>query len=172
MAESEGEPTVAEAMTRNVITVDGDSTVQEAAELLKRYKIHGLVVADKDTKRVGGVITDKDIVSKVVAENKIPSEIKVCDIMASNLIVADEDDSVSQAAKMMHERGISRAPVVDRGGRLKGIITTRDIVRVLPDFVNTLYSKGIPRTQDMVYPGEAKSPPQVILRRKLRFQLP
>lgn len=154
MVETDGdEPNVYEAMSRPVITIDGNSTIQEAALLLRKHGFHGLVVVDKKTKHVDGVITDKDIIAKVVAENKSPREMKVKDVMSPKLITAEREETVSRIAKVMYANGVSRAPVIDGDGHLIGIITTTDITRVLPGVVDVLGAKR-----------EIDEPPKIIER--------
>lgn len=143
MVEVDGdEPNVYETMTRPVITIDKNSTVQDASILLRKHNIHGLVVVDKKTNQVEGVVTDKDIVAKVVAENMLPRDTKVGSVMSPRLIVAKREDTVSHIAKVMYANGVSRAPVVDGDGHLVGIITTTDIVRVLPGILDVLSAKS------------------------------
>ncbi len=127
---------VSEIMTRNVATIDSDATIQKASILLRKRNIHGLVVVSG--KNVTGVLTDKDIVSKVVAENASARDIKVKDIMAPKIVVAKLEDSIADATRKMFANDLSRLPVIDDKGNLAGIISVRDMMRVYPGITEIL----------------------------------
>ena len=121
---------VQEIMTKNVAVVDQNATIQKAAMILRKRNIHGLVIVKG--KSVIGVLTDKDIISKVVAENKSPLKAKVKDVMAPKVIVVKPTDSIDEATRTMFANDVSRLPVVDEKGTLVGIITMTDTIRVYP----------------------------------------
>ena len=127
---------VSEIMTRNVATIDSDATIQKASILLRKRNIYGLVVVSG--KNVTGVLTDKDIVSKVVAENASARDIKVKDIMAPKIVVAKLEDSIADATRKMFANDLSRLPVIDDKGNLAGIISVRDMMRVYPGITEIL----------------------------------
>lgn len=121
---------VQEIMTKNVAVIDQNATVQKAAMILRKRNIHGLVIVKG--KSIIGVLTDKDIISKVVAENKSPLKVKVKDVMAPKIIVAKPTDTIDEATRVMFANDVSRLPVVDEKGNLVGIITMTDMIRVYP----------------------------------------
>jgi len=121
---------VQEIMTKNVAVIDQNATIQQAATILRKRNIHGLVIVKG--KNVIGVLTDKDIISKVVAENKSPLTVKVKDVMAPKVIVVKPTDSIDEATRTMFANDVSRLPVVDEKGTLVGIITIADMIRVYP----------------------------------------
>ncbi len=121
---------VQEIMTKNVAVVDQNATIQKAAMILRKRNIHGLVIVKG--KSVIGVLADKDIISKVVAENKSSLKVKVKDVMAPKVIVAKPSDTIDEATRVMFANDVSRLPVVDEKGNLVGIITMTDMIRIYP----------------------------------------
>jgi len=119
--------TIADVMTKSVISVDATITVNEAAKMMEDAKV-GAVIVMEDNSPIG-IITDRDFVVKIVAHAyQITSPVK--QIMSSPLFSINLDESVRTAADLMHERGIMKLPVVD-GDKVVGIITARDIVNLL-----------------------------------------
>ena len=126
---------ISEVMTEGVIAVEKDKTVVEAAELLEDEGIRGLVVVE-DGEAVG-IVVCRDIAYQVVAEGKEPEQVKVEDIMSSDLIVAEEDEVLNDVAMAMVRNNVSRVPVV-RGDMLVGILTQSDILRAWPGFAEVI----------------------------------
>jgi predicted transcriptional regulator len=108
-------------MTRKVYTISPDASVQEVAQLLSRKRISGAPVVDKDGKMVG-VVTEADIIGKVNRE-----DLRVADIMSSEIITVEEETRVGQIAMLLTERQVKRVPVT-RNGKLVGIVCRADIV--------------------------------------------
>ncbi len=127
--------TVHDAMTSSVITVDPKTTVASAAVLMTRFKIGSLVV--KDETEVKGLVTKSDIIAKVVANNKIASNIYIDQIMTKNLIIIDPGSELNQAARIMAKNNIRRLPVVNNG-ILVGILTSTDVLLVSPELTELL----------------------------------
>ncbi len=112
-------------MTRNVKTITSDDTMEHAAELMKRHRIGCLVVVDKD--KPIGIVTERDIAYKIVAEGKKRST-KVGEVMSTDLKTVPEDKPLTDTAKLMAAHIIRRLPVVKKG-KLVGIVTIEDIMR-------------------------------------------
>lgn len=128
MRETE-EITVGDAMTRGVIGVDVNDNVQRAAEVMKKNDIESVIVMEKG----GGVgiVTERDIICKIVAESKDPKRTKVAEIMTSPLITIRPDAGIDEAAKSMRDNDIHRLIVMDRG-KIIGVISEFDLVRIEP----------------------------------------
>ncbi len=117
---------VREIMSRPVITTDADLDIFTAAKKMISVNVGSLIVL-----RGGGpvgILTERDIVKKVVAEAADPREVVVEKIMSSPLIVISPDASLRDAAFQMLKAGVKRLPVVSNEGRLVGIITDTDLV--------------------------------------------
>jgi CBS domain-containing protein len=85
------------------------------------------VVSDERTMEIIGIVTDRDLAIKVVAEGRDPNRTSVGDVMTHTIVVCREDDDVSSAIAAMEEYQIRRIPVIDQGGRLVGIISQADV---------------------------------------------
>lgn len=116
---------VKDIMTRNVKVVESDSTIQEVAEIMKELDVRDLpVIVDKD---IVGIITDRDIVVKVVANGMIPKEAKVVEGMTKGLYVCAEDDNIEVAAKLMVKNEVRHLLVMNRYNSLAGIVSLEDM---------------------------------------------
>ena len=117
-----------EIMSKNPRTVTPDTAIQEAARLMKEEEVGVLpVVESSSSKKLLGMITDRDITVRVVAEGR--SSASVRDAMTSGVATAKADDSVKDVMALMADEQVRRVPIVDDRGQLVGIIAQADIVR-------------------------------------------
>jgi len=123
---------VGEIMTRDPVTVGQDERADLVASLMRAKGI-GSVLIVRGEKPIG-ILTERDLVTKVVAENRVASTLLVGDLMSAPLIHVTPDTEVADAARRMAERGIRRLAVV-QGEKLVGIITENDIVRIWPSLL-------------------------------------
>ena len=117
---------VSEVMTRNVETVTPDQTAQEAAKFMLRAEAGSIPVQDGD--RLVGMITDRDIAVRGVAEGRGP-DCSVRDLMTEGLVCAREDEDVGEVARRMSREQVRRMPVVDAEEKLVGIVSLGDLAR-------------------------------------------
>jgi len=129
MAERPRDIYVEEIMTKAPVIGSPDMTIREAAFLMKSWKVGSVIIVEDGTPV--GIITERDLVDKVVADNKSPSKIAVREIMSSPLITASPRDTLASAAKRMASLGVRRLPVVV-GDQLMGMLTENDILRISP----------------------------------------
>ena len=115
---------VSEVMTSDVQTVSADQTAREAASFMLRAEAGSIPVLDGD--EVIGIITDRDIAVRGVAEGRSP-DTPVRDLMSDGIICAHEDDDVTDVARRMSEEQIRRLPVLDHDKRLVGIVSLGDL---------------------------------------------
>lgn len=120
---------VKEAMKYNPVMVKPTQTVLEAAQLMKQFKIGNVLVGEK--KQPFGILTESDILKKVVAEGKHPKDVLVKEVMSTPVIVIDPYVTLEDAMKTMGRCNIRRLPVIENG-ELVGIITQRDISQISP----------------------------------------
>ena len=125
---NKGRIIVREAMRMKPVTVHPNDTVKQAAIMMKKHKIGSCIVLDK---KPIGIITESDIVRKVVSEGNNGEDIKVRNIMSSPLMIIDPFTTIEDAAKTMGKCNIRRLPVVEND-KLIGIITDKDIIRISP----------------------------------------
>ena len=120
-------------MTKNPSTVTPDTRVQDAARLMKSEDVGIIpVVVSQGSKKLVGVITDRDIAIRVVADGSASSNSSVRDIMTSNITTSAPGDSVKDVMELMGREQVRRIPIVDKG-QLVGIIAQADIVREADD---------------------------------------
>jgi CBS domain-containing protein len=112
-------------MTANIEEISADATLMQAAEKMKLLDIGAIPVREND--RLVGMITDRDIAVRAVAEGRDPREMPVRDAMSSDIFFCYEDESVESAAKLMEEKQIRRLPVFDRSQRAIGIVSLGDL---------------------------------------------
>jgi CBS domain-containing protein len=110
---------------KKLFFVKGESTVTEAAKVMKVNGVSSVLVSDGDNPK--GIITVKDILLKVVSEGIDPNSIKAAAIMSSPLITMEEDESVSKALDLMAKNSIHRVLVLDKAGKPLGMIVERMI---------------------------------------------
>ncbi len=120
-------PSVKEIMTKDVVSIDVNYSVFDAAEIMSSNQLGCLVVMDGEN--TVGIVTERDIVRRVCAK-KLPGETKVSEIMSKNLITIDPDASIKDAARVMSSNKIRRLPVL-KDGKLVGILVASDFVRNL-----------------------------------------
>ena len=119
--------TIADVMTKSVISVDASMTVNGAAKMMEDAKVGAVIIMENNTPV--GIVTDRDFAVKIVAHAyAITTPVK--QIMSSPLFSINPDESVRTAADLMHDRGIRKLPVID-GENVVGIITATDIVNLL-----------------------------------------
>jgi len=112
-----------------VVTVAEDTQVLELARLMDKEHV-GSVVVVKDQCPIG-ILTDRDIVLKVVAAERNPGELEAKDIMSGNLVTVGIDDDPLDATRIMRDQGLRRLPVVDAQGALLGLVTFDDLLLLL-----------------------------------------
>jgi CBS domain-containing protein len=116
---------IRDVMTTNPETLPESTTVREAAETMRANDIGDVVIVD-DNGAISGILTDRDIVVRVVAEGRDPRATRIGDIASRELTAVSPDDPVDRAVLLMRERAIRRLPVVDKGKPV-GIISIGDL---------------------------------------------
>ncbi len=123
---------VAEVMTRDPVTAGPELAVDKAAALMRDRQVGSLIIVEGD--RAVGILTERDIVTKVVARDRPAAGLRVREVMTSPVISVQAGEDVEEAARRMSARRIRRLPVVDRE-KLVGVVTENDILRLLPHLV-------------------------------------
>jgi CBS domain-containing protein len=116
---------VKDVMTPNPQTLSVSATVREAAEAMRANDI-GNVIATNDQGRIAGILTDRDIAVRVVAEGRDPRATRIDDIASHDLVALSPDDPIDRAVEAMRERALRRLPVV-QDGKVVGIVSLGDL---------------------------------------------
>ncbi len=134
--------TVADVMTRDVRTMKPDDSVVDAARCMDELNVGVIPVCEGD--RLVGMVTDRDIVVRGLAQKGGVQDMKLADVMSGHVRCAREDDDIDQVLDEMAEAQIRRLPVVDGNQRLVGIVTLGDIAAKNPagDEVDVAMSLG------------------------------
>jgi CBS domain-containing protein len=117
---------VEDVMVEDVVSVSERATVREAAELMDRHAIGCLVVVRKG--KPVGIVTETDMVKRVILGSGDPEKIRVDEIMSKPLVVGNPQMDVDEASKLMRKQKIKKLPIVEKG-QLVGLVTTTDLVR-------------------------------------------
>jgi len=126
---------VEDVMVKEVVTIDESSTVKEAADIMNKFEIGCLIAVRKG--KAMGIITERDLLKRVVAEAKDATKTKVKNIMTSPLVVVEPGMDLGEAVKLMFQMKIKKLPVVD-GKKLVGLVSLTDIARFQPQMINIL----------------------------------
>jgi len=115
---------IREVMTANPETVETTDTIRDAAKRMREKDIGAVIVMNKD--RVGGVLTDRDITVRAVAEGRDPDQVRVKDICSADIMTLSPDDSIDRAIEVMRNKAVRRIPVVE-GGKPVGMVSIGDL---------------------------------------------
>jgi CBS domain-containing protein len=118
---------VKDVMVKEVITVNPDTKIRDAVELMNKNEIGCLVVTRKG--KPVGIMTERDVLKKIVCQSKNPEQTRVSEIMSKPLIVGRVDMDWREAAKLMLDHDIKKLPILN-GEKLVGLVTLTDIARV------------------------------------------
>ena len=126
--------------TREVVVARRDTTVSEAARLMRKHHVGDVIVVDElDGRKVPcGIVTDRDIVIGLVAQGLDADTIAVSDLMTMEIIVARVLDGVADTLEVMRVKAVRRLPIVDALGTLVGIVTADDLLQLLSEEMSAL----------------------------------
>lgn len=115
---------VKDVMTKNPVTLSADSTVADAAREMRRADVGPIVVLDE--KKVFGIVTDRDIVVRAIAEGKDPGSTRLRAICTEDLATLEPDSPLGAAISLMEQKAVRRVPVLENG-RPVGIVSLGDL---------------------------------------------
>ncbi len=122
-----------ELMSKNVSVATQEMHLQEVAKILRTGDIGILPIVEADTNRLVGLVTDRDIVVRAVADGKSVTETGVGEVMTKEIFTAKPDDYVFEAVRTMGDKQVRRVPIVDDQGVLQGIVSMADIALEMED---------------------------------------
>jgi len=126
---------VRDVMTKEPRVVRRDTSVQEVVATMSKFDISNVIVVQE--KRPVGIVTHKDIISKIVQPRIPPDAVKALEIMSTPIVTINEDASIDEAARLMAKKRIKKLAVV-RDNELVGVITSTDLVRAAPKLTGLL----------------------------------
>jgi CBS domain-containing protein len=120
---------VKEAMIINPVVVNPDVLIRQAAKMMKNDEIGSVIVVRNN--ELVGILTERDLVRKVLAGDRNPDHIKVSEVMSSPVLCVSENSDLLEASKLMERNKIGRLVVIDDTYQIVGIITTNDMEKTL-----------------------------------------
>ena len=142
---------VEDVMTKEVITIDETATIKEAAEIMDKNEISCLIALRKG--RAIGIITERDLLKRVIVEAKNPEKTKVGKVMSSPLAVVAVGTDLETALRLMFLKKIKKLPVVNKESIL-GLVSLTDIARCQPAIITLLKTlaaaRGTPKSMKKV----------------------
>ncbi|MFH2112296.1 MAG: CBS domain-containing protein [Candidatus Bathyarchaeota archaeon] len=145
--------TVRDVMTPQVVTIEPTQNVKNAARRMTMFGISSLLVLSKEGLK--GILTEKDIISRVVCMGLDPQKVKVKEIMSEPVIVVGPEEPLERAVELMLTQRIKKLPVLEQeegNYRLVGILSLIDVAEIQPDLLNSLKEM----IQQELPEGEAK----------------
>lgn len=121
---------VQDAMTSNPCAIDADQPVSYAAKMMKQEDVGLAPIVEGD--RLVGTVTDRDIVTRVIAEGRDPDSTSVRDIASTDLVTIDPQQELGEALQLMAQHQVRRLPVVEEGGKLVGVVAQADVAEHAP----------------------------------------
>ena len=126
---------IGEFCTREVVVAEKDTGIVELAQLMRKYHVGDVVIVEKHVDRMLplGIVTDRDIVVELIAEEVDVESVTGGDVMSTKLITAKQKDGLWDTLQLMQSQGIRRLPVVNEEDFLEGILTVDDLIELLAE---------------------------------------
>jgi signal-transduction protein with cAMP-binding, CBS, and nucleotidyltransferase domain len=131
---------VKDVMSNPVVTIDENASANRVAVLMDKDDLGCVIVTNKDGKPLG-IITERDLVVRVLAKNKMPDVFKASEVMTSPLITIEPDATISDAARRMSRLNIRRLGVLYKG-QVAGLLSSKDILGVVPELIEIIQERA------------------------------
>ena len=123
--------TIREVMTSKLCSIDTDKSVAYAAKMMRDEDVGIAPIVEGD--RLVGVLTDRDIAVRVVAEGRDPEQVKVTEVASRDVVTLDPQQDLDEALRLMARHQVRRLPVVEEDGRLVGVLAQADVAQEADD---------------------------------------
>jgi CBS domain-containing protein len=148
---------VKDVMSSPTITVEENAPANRVAELMDKHDVGCVIVTTKEGKPIG-IITERDLVLRVLAKNAKPDTVKAEEVMSSPLITIEPDATITETARRMSRLNIRRLGVVYKG-QLVGIISSKDVLGVMPELFEIIQEKAMIEGENMAEKEREESAP-------------
>jgi CBS domain-containing protein len=119
---------ISDLCSKNLVFVERGASLQYAAQLMKKHHVGGIVVVESNGKnKPVGILTDRDIVLSIVAEN-LPLNTKVQGVMSTDIVKVTKGKGIAEVVDQMESKGVRRMIVVDEAGNACGLVSSDDIL--------------------------------------------
>lgn len=148
---------VRDVMSSPVITIEEDAPVNKAAELMEKHGLGCIIVTNEEGKPLG-IITERDLVARVLAKNVKPDSVRAKEVMTSPLITVEPHETINEAARRMSRLNIRRLGVVYKG-QLIGLVSSKDILAVMPELVENMQERALIEGENRAQESTEESTP-------------
>ncbi|MGA2767086.1 MAG: CBS domain-containing protein [Candidatus Bathyarchaeia archaeon] len=148
---------VKDVMSSPAITIEENASANRVAKLMEKHDLGCVIVTSNDGKPIG-IITERDLVLRVLAKNAKPDTLEAKEVMTSPLITIEPDATITETARRMSRLNIRRLGVVYRG-QLVGIISSKDVLGVMPELLETIQEKALIESENMAEQEHEESAP-------------
>ncbi len=148
---------VKDVMSSPVVTIKEEAPANRVAELMDKQGLGCIIVTNKQGNPLG-IITERDLVGRVLAKNAKPDSIRAKEVMTSPLITIEPDETISEAARRMSRLNIRRLGVIYKG-QLIGILSSKDVLAVMPELIETIQERALIEGENMAQEAEEESKP-------------
>ena len=140
---------VKDLMSKNPAVATPDTTLTKVAQMMVAENVGAIPVVDnKDSQKVVGMITDRDIATRTVAMDKNPLMMKAADIMSTDVVTVRVSDDIEDVARLMEKNQVRRLPVIDEMGKVCGIVAQADIALKGSDKLTSTVVEGISKPDE------------------------
>lgn len=148
---------VRDVMSSPVIAINEDAPANKAAELMNKHGLGCIMVTGQEGKPLG-IITERDLVRRVLAKNIKPDSLRAKEVMTSPLITVEPSERISEAARRMSRLNIRRLGVMYKG-QLVGVVSSKDIIGVMPELMEIVQEQALMERENMVQEAEEEPTP-------------
>jgi CBS domain-containing protein len=148
---------VKDVMSSPVITINENAPANRVAELMDKHGLGCIIVISKERKPLG-IITERDLVRRVLVKNIKPDSFKAKEVMTSPLITVEPDEKISEAARRMSRLNIRRLGVMYKG-QLVGVLSSKDALSVMPELIEISQEQALIEGENRAQEAEGESTP-------------
>ncbi len=132
--------TAGEYCNREVVVTEKNTSITEAAMLMRNHHVGDLVIVEKQAGKTipTGIITDRDLVVEVIAQKVDPDALSLKDIMSTGLVTVEEKESLLDVLDVMQKKSVRRIVVVDEQGSLQGLLSADDVIELIAEAMTNL----------------------------------
>jgi signal-transduction protein with cAMP-binding, CBS, and nucleotidyltransferase domain len=143
-------------MSSPVITIEENASANLVANLMDKEDLGCIIVTNKEGKPLG-IITERDLVVRVLAKNAKPDSLKSCEVMSSPLMTIEPDATISDAARRMSRLDIRRLGVIYKG-QITGLLSSKDILAVVPELIEIIQERARIENESRTTEDEESTP--------------
>lgn len=146
-----------DVMSSPVITIDEHAPAHEAAELMDKRGVGCIIVTSAEETPLG-IITERDLVARILARNIKPDSVKAKDVMTSPLITVEPDAKISEIARTMSKLNVRRLGVVYKG-QLVGVLSSKDVLAIMPELIEIIQEQALLEGENRVQQADEEETP-------------